>query len=224
MLLAVAALVTGWPKSQALDTTLTVSERAQADNDNVEWPFHGRTHAEQRYSPLRQISPDNIQRLGVAWLHSLNAYRGLEATPIIIDRVMYLTGNWGRVYAFDAATGQHRWMYDPEVPGKWGRNGCCDVVNRGVAVWRDRVFVGTFDGRLVSLDARTGKLIWEINTIDRALAYTITGAPRVVRDKVIIGNGGAEFGVRGYVTAYDAYSGNQVWRFYTVPGNLSVAN
>lgn len=221
VLLAAAALVTGWPESQALDTTLTVSERAQADNDNAEWPFHGRTHAEQRYSPLRQISPDNIQRLGVAWLHSLNAYRGLEATPIIIDRVMYLTGNWSRVYAFDAATGQRRWMYDPEVPGKWGRNGCCDVVNRGVAVWRDRVFVGTFDGRLVSLDARTGKLIWEINTIDRALPYTITGAPRVVRDKVIIGNGGSEFGVRGYVTAYDAYSGNQVWRFYTVPGSPS---
>jgi quinohemoprotein ethanol dehydrogenase len=148
----------------------------------------------------------------------LQAYRGLEATPIVVGNVMYVTGNWGRVYAFEATNGRLLWSYDPEVPGEWARYGCCDIVNRGVAVWRDRVFVGTFDGRLVSLDSRTGAVVWEINTIDRARPYTITGAPRVVRNKVTIGNGGAEFGVRGYVTAYDARSGAHVWRFYTVPG------
>ena len=121
--------------------------------------------------------------------------------------------------AYDAATGKPLWAYDPEVPGEWAVNACCDVVNRGVAVWEGKVFVGSFDGRLIALDAATGRELWDVNTIDRTKPYTITGAPRVVKGKVIIGNGGAEFGVRGYVSAYDAETGELAWRFYTVPGN-----
>ena len=185
-----------------------------ADDD---WPRHGYGAAEQRFSPLAQINESNVKELGLAWFHSLQDYRGLEATPIVVDDRMYLTGNWSRVYAFNAASGELLWSHDPEVHGEWARKGCCDVVNRGVAVWRDRVLVATFDGRLLALDAGDGSLIWETNTIDRQHPYTITGAPRVVRDKVVIGNGGAEFGVRGYVTAYDVLTGELAWRFYTVP-------
>ena len=123
------------------------------------------------------------------------------------------------VFANDARTGELIWQYDPEVPKAWGSNACCDVVNRGVAVWKGKVYVGTIDGRLVALDAATGEEVWDINTIDRTRPYTITGAPRIIKDKVIIGNGGAEYGVRGYVTAYDSETGEQLWRFYTVPGN-----
>ena len=130
---------------------------------------------------------------------------------------------WSKVYAVDAVSGETKWSYDPEVPGEWARKACCDVVNRGVAVYKGRVYVGTLDGRLVALDAATGAVVWEVDTlIDRTRFYTITGAPRVANGKVFIGNGGAEFGVRGYVTAYDAESGEEVWRFFTVPGDPSL--
>jgi len=123
------------------------------------------------------------------------------------------------VVALNAATGARLWSYDPKVPPGWGVNSCCDVVNRGVAAWKGRVFVGTLDGRLIALDAVKGQPVWETLTIDRGSRYTITGAPRVVKGKVLIGNGGAEMGVRGYVSAYDAETGKLVWRFYTVPGD-----
>ena len=148
---------------------------------------------------------------------------GLEATPIVVDGVMFSTGTWSRVYANDGRTGELIWQYDPEVPKEWGKYACCDVVNRGVAVWKGRVFVGTIDGRLVALDAGTGEVVWEVLTIDQERPYTITGAPRVVKDLVVIGNGGGEYGVRGYVTAYDWESGDQRWRFWTVPGDPSKA-
>jgi quinohemoprotein ethanol dehydrogenase len=125
------------------------------------------------------------------------------------------------VYAINVRTGKKIWTYDPEVPRYYGAKGCCDVVNRGLAMYKGRLFLGTYDGRLISLDAATGQPIWEQLTIDTTKYYTITGAPRVVKGKVIIGNGGAEFGVRGYITAYDAITGDQAWRFYTVPGDPS---
>jgi quinohemoprotein ethanol dehydrogenase len=134
---------------------------------------------------------------------------------------MYFSTAWSKVFALDAATGKLLWTYDPHVPGEWAINACCDVVNRGVAAWRGKIFVGTLDGRLIALDAATGKRIWETLTIDRNSRYTITGAPRIAQGKVIIGNGGGEFGVRGYVSAYDADSGKMIWRFYTVPADPS---
>jgi len=134
---------------------------------------------------------------------------------------MFLTGPWSKVYAVNVRTGKMIWTYDPEVPGKYGERACCDVVNRGLALYKGRVFVGTLDGRLISLDASNGKPVWQVLTVDTTKFYTITGAPRIVKGNVIIGNGGAEFGVRGYITAYDAMSGAQQWRFYTVPGDPS---
>jgi quinohemoprotein ethanol dehydrogenase len=193
-----------------------------ADSEAQNWMAHGRTYSEQRFSPLDKINAGNVKDLGLAWSYDTNTIRGLEATPIVKDGVMFATGSWSVVYALDAKTGEQLWTYDPEVPREWGRKPCCDVVNRGVAVWKGRVYVGTLDGRLVALDAKTGKPVWDVNTIDRSKPYTITGAPRIVKDKVIIGNGGAELGVRGYITAFDAQTGRQLWRFYTVPGDPRV--
>ncbi|MBO6543086.1 MAG: PQQ-dependent dehydrogenase, methanol/ethanol family [Alphaproteobacteria bacterium] len=191
---------------------------ANADSEPGNWLSHGRTYSEQRYSPLTAIDAENVSQLGLAWSFSTGTVRGLEATPIVVDGRMYTTGNWGVVYALDARTGEEIWSFDPEVPGEWGRYGCCDIVNRGVALWKGRVYVASFDGRLFALNAEDGSVHWEVNTIPGA-PYTITGAPRIVNGKVIIGNGGGEFGVRGYITAYDAETGDEAWRFYTVPGN-----
>lgn len=194
---------------------------AAADREPGNWITHGRTYSEQRFSPLKQIDDQNILQLGLAWFHDLDTRRGQESTPLIIDGVMYFTSAWSKVFALNAATGALLWSYDPQVPGEWGVNACCDVVNRGVAVWNGKVFFGTLDGRLIALDAATGKPVWDTLTVDRNFRYTITGAPRIVKGKVIIGNGGGEFGVRGYVSAYDAETGKLVWRFYTVPGDPS---
>ena len=190
-----------------------------ADDEPGNWLAHGRTYDESRFSPLTQINDGNADQLGLAWYFDTGTNRGLEASPIVIDGVMYSTGSWSKVFANNAKTGELIWEYDPEVPKAWGANACCDVVNRGAAVWKGKVYVGTIDGRLVALDAVTGKEIWDVNTIDRTRPYTITGAPRVINDKVIIGNGGAEYGVRGYVSAYNVDTGDLEWRFYTVPGN-----
>ena len=155
---------------------------------------------------------------GLAWSYRTNTTRGLEATPLVVDGVLYMTSTWSVVLALDAKTGALRWQYDPKVPRSKGRDACCDVVNRGVAAWKGLVYVGTLDGRLVAIDADTGAERWSVQTTDPSKPYTITGAPRVLQDLVVIGNGGADMGVRGYVSAYDAATGALVWRFYTVPG------
>jgi PQQ-dependent dehydrogenase (methanol/ethanol family) len=208
-------------KPSATGADVTASRIIDADHEPGNWLTHGRTYSEQRFSPLKQINDGNANQLGLAWFSDLDTNRGQEATPLIVDGVMYFTTAWSKVIALNAATGAPLWSYDPEVPRAWGVNACCDVVNRGVALWKGRLFLGTLDGRLVALDAATGKPAWVKLTIDPAFRYTITGAPRVVKGKVIIGNGGAEMGVRGYVSAYDADTGNMIWRFYTVPGDPS---
>ncbi|WP_304236666.1 PQQ-dependent dehydrogenase, methanol/ethanol family [Jiulongibacter sediminis] len=191
------------------------------DGSDGNWLTYGLDYAETRYSPLSQINAENISELGLAWDLDLGTKRGIETTPLVVNSVMYLTGPWSKVFAVNAKDGSLIWEYDPQVSGSYGERGCCDVVNRGVAFYEGSVFVGAFDGRLISLNAETGKPNWEVMTVDKDKPYTITGAPRVVKGKAIIGNGGAEFGVRGYFTAYDAKTGDQAWRFYTVPGNPS---
>ncbi len=186
---------------------------------DVPWAQHGRTAAEERFSPLTDINADNIADLGLAWYFDYPTHRGMEATPLMIDGVIYTSGSWSMVYAHDAKTGELLWFYDPGVSPQWAVHLCCDVVNRGVAVKDGMVYFGTLDGRLIALDANTGKARWRVQTTDTDKPYSITGAPRVVNDKVIIGNGGSEYGVRGYVSAYDTKTGAMVWRFYTVPGN-----
>jgi quinohemoprotein ethanol dehydrogenase len=184
-----------------------------------QWLSVGRTYDEQRFSPLTQINDKTVGRLGLAWYADINTERGMEASPLAIDGVLYNVQPWNIVTAYDGATGKVLWSYDPQVPLKYGRMACCDIVSRGLAAWKGRIYVATLHGRLIALDAKTGKPIWSILTVDNSKSYTITGAPRVFDGKVLIGNGGAELGVRGYVTAYDADSGKQLWRWYTVPGD-----
>ena len=188
-----------------------------AQTDDANWITYGRNYEEQRYSPLAQINAETVGDLGLAWSADMDTARGQEATPLVMDGRMYLTTAWSKVKAYNAATGEELWTYDPEVPGETAVKACCDVVNRGLAAWGDGLFLGTLDGRLVKLDRDTGALVWETVTVDQDQSYTITGAPRVIDGRVMIGNGGAEFGVRGYFAAYDAETGKELWRFYTVP-------
>ncbi|HKV05068.1 MAG TPA: PQQ-dependent dehydrogenase, methanol/ethanol family [Candidatus Acidoferrales bacterium] len=207
-----------------------------AAKDGAEWLTNGHDYADTRYSPLKQIDAANVSRLGLAWYYDTNSFPGtLETTPIISDGTLYGTATWSVVFALDARTGKEKWRWDPQIghqnfpqgstgkPDKvrTGPSFCCGPGNRGVAIYDGKVYVGTLDARLVALDAETGKVVWEVQTADKNADYSITGAPIVANGKVIIGNGGGEYAVRGYVTAYDAETGKQVWRFYTVPGDPS---
>ena len=202
--------------SEAVDSKNSLVDFNSSPN---EWLLHGRTYAEERHSPLDQINTSNVDQIGLSWSFETGTNRGHETTPIVKDGVMFITAPWSVVHALDAKTGDLLWTHDPKVERAWANNACCDVVNRGVALYENSIFFGTIDGRLISLDKDTGTENWSILTIDKSRPYTITGAPRIVKGNVIIGNGGGEFGVRGYVTAYDVDSGDELWRFYTVPGN-----
>ncbi len=185
-----------------------------------DWPSYGLDYAETRFSKLHQVNDATVGNLGLRWTYNLESTRGVEATPLVVDGIMYVTASWSIVHAIDARTGKRLWTFDPQVPRENGYKGCCDVVNRGVALYKGMVFVASYDGRLIALDAATGAKQWEQDTIiDHSRSYTVTGAPRVFKGKVMIGNGGAEFGVRGYLTAYDAKTGKQAWRWFTVPGD-----
>ena len=194
---------------------------AHADAEPGNWLTYGRTYDEQRFSPLARINDKNAQTLGLAWFADLDTNRAQEATPLIVDGVMYVSTAWSLVKAYDARTGRLLWDYDPQVHRELGVNACCDVGNRGVAAWNHKIFVGAYDGRLVALDAVTGKPVWSTLTVDTTKPYTITQAPRVIKGRVIIGNSGGEYGTRGYISAYDAETGKLAWRFYTVPGDPS---
>jgi quinohemoprotein ethanol dehydrogenase len=195
--------------------------RANA-NTAHDWPSHGLDYAETRFSRLHEINTENIDRLGLVWTYDLESTRGIEATPLVVDGMMYVSASWGVVHAIDTHTGKRLWTFDPKVDRSLGYKGCCDVVSRGVALYQGKVYLAAFDGRLIALDAATGHVVWETDTIvDHSRSYTITGAPRVFKGNVIIGNGGAEYGVRGYITAYDATTGEQKWRWFTVPGDPS---
>ncbi len=193
---------------------------SKADSEPGNWLSHGRTYGEQRYSTLDQVNEQTVGRLGLAWYYDYDSMRGLEGTPLVVDGVIYSSGPWSVAVALDAKTGKLLWRYDPQVPREWARYVCCDVVSRGLAVYEGKVIIATLDGRLVAIDAATGKRLWETLTVDnRKWPYSITGAPRVFNGKVVIGNGGAELGVRGNVSAWDVNTGKLVWRFWTVPGN-----
>ena len=185
-----------------------------------QWMTYGRDYSEHRYSPLKQINVHDVDRLGLAWYAGL-AERGgsYETTPIEVDGVIYVTAPWSKVYAFDAKTGKRLWKYDPKVPGQWAVNLCCGIVNRGVAVWKGKVIWGTLDGRLIAVDAKTGKRIWQIQSTDPTKPRSITGAPLVADGRVYIGEAGSEFEQRGYLDAYDAATGKRLWRWWAVPGN-----
>lgn len=189
-----------------------------ADKEPQNWLSTGRNYAETRFSPLQSITTANVAELGLQWSYDLDTNNGQEATPIVVDGVIYISSAWSKVQAFDAKSGKLLWQFDPEVPKSTLVKTCCDAVNRGVAYWQGNVYVGTLDGRLIAIDAVTGKQVWSTLTVDPEMNYTITGAPRIGQGLVFIGNGGGEFGVRGYVSAYDVNTGEMKWRFYTVPG------
>jgi quinohemoprotein ethanol dehydrogenase len=190
-------------------------------DDARNWYTAGRDLEGTYYSPLTQINAANVKRLGFAWQFVLDGRRGQEATPIVIDGIMYTSGSWGYVYAVNAATGKKLWRYDPKPDFQAARNACCDLVNRGVAVQNGIVYVVSIDGGLHALEAANGSRLWYADTIaDHTLPYASTGAPQMAGSLVVIGNSGSDMGrggVRGYVTAYDAHSGVLKWRFYTVP-------
>jgi quinohemoprotein ethanol dehydrogenase len=193
-----------------------------ADAEPQNWLTPGRDGGQTYFSPLATIDAGNVARLGYAWSYDMPTIRGQEATPIVVDGVMYSSGTWGFVYALDAATGKEKWVFDPQADPRRARHPCCDLVNRGVAVWKGKVLVASVDGVLHALDAATGKELWRADTIvDHSLSYSSTGAVYIAGNLAVIGNSGADMdrgGVRGYVSAYDVDSGALAWRFYTVPG------
>ncbi|MEY2943993.1 MAG: hypothetical protein RLY97_2007 [Pseudomonadota bacterium] len=202
-------------KQAAVDDARLVA----GEPDGANWLSHGRTYDEQRFSPLTQISDSNVGQLGLEWSDDLDTARGQEATPIVVDGVMYVATAWSMVKAYDAASGKKLWEFDPKVPREKLVDVCCDAVNRGVAVYKGKVFVATLAGHVIALNADTGAVIWDIRSIPEGSHMAITGAPRIVKGRVLIGAAGGEYITRGYLAAFDAESGKEAWRFYTVPGD-----
>jgi PQQ-dependent dehydrogenase (methanol/ethanol family) len=216
--------------AKAQDTKALLDAGKNAD----EWLTTGHGYMDQRYSELKQIDASNVSKIGLAWYYDTDSDRGtVESTPLVSDGVMYATLPWSVVVAIDAATGKEKWRWDPKIPhmnfpvgsaGKpdktrIGPSVCCGPANRGVAIYDGKVYVGTLDDHLVALDQQTGKVVWSTQTISDKEDYSITGAPRIADGKVIVGNAGGEYAVRGFVAAYDAETGKELWRFYTVPGD-----
>ena len=210
--------------SSPATNSVTVNQQALI-NPGKEWLNYGRTYKEQRYSPLAEINKNNVNELDLAWSFKFDTARGMEATPIMHNGVLYVSTGWSHVHAINARTGAELWRYDAKVPKAHLAKTCCGPVNRGVAIWQKdemsplQVFFGSLDGRLIAIDALTGEENWSVQSTPTDGNYSITGAPRIVKDMVIIGNGGGELGVRGYISAYDVSSGEMRWRFYTVPGD-----
>lgn len=207
------------PVSRESDVRESLLAMRAANQKKDEWFTTGGQFSEKHHSSLSQIDHDTVDQLGFAWDYDLGTYRGVEATPVFVDGVVYASGPWGAVYAVDGKTGEQVWRFMPQVDGQIAKNACCDVVNRGVALWGELVYVAALDGILYALDRRTGAVVWSQDTFEGEPGRKAsTGAPRVAGDVVVIGFGGADFNARGYFTAYNLLTGELAWRFYTVPG------
>ena len=217
-LMSLASHANSQPAAQTVNESSIMNPRG-------EWLSYGRTYREQRFSPLDSVNRNNVDELDLVWSFKFDTARGMEATPIVHDGVIYVSTGWSHVHAIDARSGEELWHYDAKIPKAQLAKTCCGPVNRGVAIWQEdsdsplQVFFGALDGRLIALDAATGMENWSVQSTPTDGNYSVTGAPRIVKGMIIIGNGGAELGVRGYVSAYDVTTGEMKWRFYTVPGD-----
>jgi quinohemoprotein ethanol dehydrogenase len=219
-LVHLAALLASLSGAQAHAQGARAVDNAMLGNeaDGTNWPAYGRTFSESRFSPLRQINDSNVSRLGLAWTLDLDVSNSITA-PVEAGGIVYLAAGYSIVHAIRATDGHLLWRYDPKVAQASGQKLRGGWGIRGLALWKDKVYVGTQDGRLLALAAGSGKLLWSVQTLDPANGAFISGAPRAFNDKIVIGNAGADFSpLRGYVTAYDAGTGRQIWRFYVVPG------
>ena len=201
--------------------TVGVTDAMLTQASDNEWLTYGRDTNEQRFSPLTQISDSTVGKLGLEWSADLDTARGQEATPLMHDGVLYVTTAWSKVMAYDAKTGALKWSFDPKVPRDVLVHVCCDAVNRGAALYGDKLYVAALDGRLIALDAKTGKEVWVKTIVPNGSDYAVTGAPRIAKGRVLIGAAGGEYKARGYLAAYDAETGALAWKFYTVPGDPS---
>ncbi len=220
--LAIAALtLAGCGKKASAPAKEGVTDAMLKSGVPGEWLTYGLDNGEQRFSPLTAVSDQTVNQLGLAWSADMDTARGQEATPLMHAGVLYVSTAWSMVKAYDAKTGALKWAYDPKVPKETLVRACCDAVNRGVALYGDKVYVASLDGRLIALDQKTGKVAWEKTVVPNQQDYTITGAPRVANGKILIGSGGAEYKARGYLAAFDHATGEELWRFHTVPGDPS---
>jgi quinohemoprotein ethanol dehydrogenase len=209
----------GGPGAGGKSAEVDAERLRNAATEPGQWLMDGRDYTAQRFSPLKAINESNVSQLGLAWYADLDTYRGVEATPLFVDGVIYNVSAWNIAYAHDARTGRLLWTYDPEVPRDYGRIACCEPVARGLAFWKGKVIIATLDGRLIALNAKNGRKVWEATTFERDQPWSITGAPRVFDGLVVVGNGGADLGVRGFVSAWDADTGEFRWKFWLVPGD-----
>ncbi|MEY4642430.1 MAG: hypothetical protein RLZZ227_2424 [Pseudomonadota bacterium] len=210
------------PAQTTADTiaaNVTDERLLNAENEPGQWMMNGGSYEETHYVPLNEINRDTIGRLSLGWYADYDTNLSQQGTPLYIDGVVYVSTAWSKVYAYDARTGQQLWQFDPKTPKEIAAKVCCGIVNRGIAAYEGKIYVGALDGKLYAIDAKTGQELWHKQTVDETKQYTVTSAPRVIKGQVIIGNSGSEFGVRGYLGAYNANTGEDLWRVYTVPGN-----
>ncbi|MEO8096788.1 MAG: PQQ-dependent dehydrogenase, methanol/ethanol family [Acidobacteriota bacterium] len=200
---------------------VTQAKLRNAPKDGAEWLTYGRDYAETHFSPLTQINDKNISRLGLSYAFDPQISGSFESTPLVSNGVLYGTGAWSVVFAIDAKTGGYKWRFDPEVSRGFLSHVCCGPETRGLAIFNGKVYVTPIDGRLIALDQDTGKQLWSVQTTPKDSYYSISSPPRVVKGHIIVGNAGADFGVRGYFSSYNSETGAQEWRFYTVPGDPS---
>jgi glucose dehydrogenase len=214
-----AAAPTGSPVPKAI--SVPQGKLSAADGDSANFLHSNMSYAQTRYYPASQINTKNVAKLRPAFQFQTEVLESMETAPIVVDGIMYITTSYNHIYAVDAVTGKEFWHYKHKMGPV--TTYCCGPNNRGVAILGDRVYMGTLDAKLVSLDAKTGKVLWSTQIADPEAGYSETMAPVAVNGKVLIGTNGGEYGIRGFVKAYDANDGKLLWTFNTIPTRVTKA-